>query len=44
MSGGEGTVAAFAIEDGRIHCAPIAAHGGMEVVLLVNQRASFGAR
>jgi hypothetical protein len=44
MSSGEGTVAAFAVENGRIHSAPIAAYVGMDTEQLTNQLASMAAR
>ena len=43
-SGGNGTVAAFGVENGRIHSAPISAYVGMEAEQLVNELASFAAR
>jgi hypothetical protein len=44
MSGGEGTVGAFAVENGRIHSGPIAGYAGMEAGQLVNELASFATR
>jgi hypothetical protein len=44
MSSGDGTVAAFAVENGRIHSAPISGYAGMEAEQLVNELASFAAR
>ena len=44
MSTGNGTGAAFAIEDGRIHSGPIAAYAGMEAEQLVNQLTSLAVR
>lgn len=44
MSGGEGTVAAFAIEDGRIRSAPVAAYAGLEIDQLMNQLDALSGR
>jgi hypothetical protein len=44
MSSGEGTVAAFAIEDGRIHSAPIAAYAGMDEEQLMKELSSLASR
>jgi hypothetical protein len=44
MSSEEGTVAAFAIENGRIHSGPIAAYVGVDAGTLTDELASFGPR
>src|SRR5262245_8824889 len=44
MSSGDGTVAAFAVENGRIHSAPFADFVGVEAELLTNRLAALAAR
>ena len=44
MSDGDGTTAAFAVEDGRIHSAPIASYVGMEIGRLLNELQSLSRR
>jgi hypothetical protein len=44
MSSGDGTVAAFAIEDGRIHSAPLAAYAGARAEPLLDELAAFAGR
>jgi hypothetical protein len=44
MADGDGTTAAFAIEDGRIRSAPIASYVGMDVGSLLNELESLSKR